>query len=151
MLLINSSTQGHNWTSANITNPREEKIGNAVSCLSFTFLVLILIMALFGNTLVIVAFVLYSKLKTVTNYFVVSLAISDIWISLFSMTTWAAFLLTGKCNASFERRVKLPSASFLGKRLKTQNPTFDSTCFLRKRNLKLVTTAKSSFFSFAYF
>lgn len=86
----------NNMTPANNTSTEVQGFSLALSSLSFTFLILILIMALFGNTLVIVAFVFYSRLKTVTNYFVVSLAISDIWVAVFSMTIWAAFLLTGK-------------------------------------------------------
>ncbi|EDO35278.1 predicted protein, partial [Nematostella vectensis] len=59
------------------------------------FLLFIMIMSLSGNILVILAFKTYRKLRTKTNYFVVSLAIADILVSLFSMPIWAAYLLTG--------------------------------------------------------
>lgn len=52
-------------------------------------------LAIFGNVLVISAFYKYQKLRNVTNYFVVSLALSDIFISTFSIPLWAVHVLTG--------------------------------------------------------
>ena len=89
-----------NTTSTKVatTNTTEtiEPFSPALSGLSFTFLILILVMAIFGNVLVILAFKKFPKLRTVTNYFVVSLAISDVLVSIFSMPLWAAYLLTGE-------------------------------------------------------
>ena len=62
---------------------------------STLFLIIIIILSLVGNSLVIAAFALFSKLRTVTNHFVVSLAVTDILVALFSMPMWAAYLLTG--------------------------------------------------------
>ncbi|EDO35293.1 predicted protein, partial [Nematostella vectensis] len=58
-------------------------------------LVLIFIMSMFGNILVMLAFRAVRKLRTVTNFFVVSLAAADILIASFSMPIWGAYLLTG--------------------------------------------------------
>ena len=62
--------------------------------LSFCFLLLIIAMTLFGNILVILAFKNVHKLRTVTNYFVVSLAIADILVAVASMPIWAAHLIS---------------------------------------------------------
>lgn len=62
---------------------------------STLFLVIIIILSLAGNSLVVAAFALFVKLRTVTNHFVVSLAVTDILVALFSMPMWAAYLLTG--------------------------------------------------------
>ena len=63
--------------------------------ISATIIFAIMALAIFGNVLVIMAFRKYHKLRTVTNYFVVSLAVSDILISMLSMPTWAIHVVTG--------------------------------------------------------
>ena len=62
--------------------------------LSFCFLLLIMALSLFGNTLVILAFKNFTKLRTVTNYFVVSLAVADILVTVASMPIWAANMIS---------------------------------------------------------
>ena len=44
--------------------------------------------ALFGNGLVILAFYRFHNLRTVTNYFVVSLAVADVLVASLSMPVW---------------------------------------------------------------
>ena len=78
---LNNSTMGERSSSLNI--------------LSFSFLLMIMFMTLFGNTLVILAFKKNSKIRTVTNYFVVSLAVADILVAITSMPIWAAYPLLG--------------------------------------------------------
>ena len=56
-----------------------EFIGQAV------FLIIILLVTLFGNSLVCVSVIFSRRLRTVTNFFVVSLAVSDLLISLLSL------------------------------------------------------------------
>ncbi|EDO42772.1 predicted protein [Nematostella vectensis] len=63
--------------------------------ISTIFLLLIIILTIAGNGLVISAFAKFRKLRSVTNHFVVSLALTDILVAVFSMPMWAAFLLTG--------------------------------------------------------
>ena len=70
-------------------------LNDPLSILSFSFLLLIMTMTLFGNALVILAFKRNTKIRTVTNYFVVSLAVADILIALVSMPIWAAYLMSG--------------------------------------------------------
>lgn len=87
-----------NKTAGNNTHPGLQPYltySESYKIVSSTIIFAIMALAVFGNTLVIVAFRKYHKLRTVTNYFVVSLAISDILISLISMPIWAAHIVTG--------------------------------------------------------
>lgn len=52
------------------------------------FLSLVIFLALFGNGLVILAFYRFHLLRTITNYFVVSLAVADILVASLSMPFW---------------------------------------------------------------
>jgi len=60
-----------------------------------SFSILLIIGTIFGNSLVIAAFATFSRLRTATNYFVVSLAVTDLCVALFSMPVWVAYLITG--------------------------------------------------------
>lgn len=73
----------------------EEKFDQETILISTTFLVIIIVMALFGNVLVVVAFAVFQKLRNVTNYFIVSLAVADILVAGVSMPMWGAYLITG--------------------------------------------------------
>ena len=53
-----------------------------------TLLSLVIFLALFGNGLVILAFYRFHVLRTITNYFVVSLAVADILVASLSMPFW---------------------------------------------------------------
>ena len=78
----------------NITNPRQT-FPVAFHVGAATFTAILVLGTIFGNVLVIAAFSLYSRMRSVTNYFVVSLACSDLCVALFSMPVWTAYLLTG--------------------------------------------------------
>lgn len=73
----------------------EEKFDEKTILISTTFLVIIIIMALFGNFLVVIAFAVFQKLRNMTNYFIVSLAVADILVATVSMPVWFAYLITG--------------------------------------------------------
>ena len=55
---------------------------------------LVAILAIFGNSLVIAAFICFKKLRTRTNYFVVGLAAADILVGLLSVPFWIATLVS---------------------------------------------------------
>jgi len=59
------------------------------------FSIFLILGTVFGNTLVIAAFSRYERIRSVTNYFLVSLACTDLCVALFSMPVWVAYLLTG--------------------------------------------------------
>ncbi|XP_067036166.1 octopamine receptor beta-1R-like [Acropora muricata] len=61
-----------------------------VSCF---FYVIIAFLAVFGNGLVIGSFIRYYRLRTITNYFVVSLAVADIIVGVISIPIWISILL----------------------------------------------------------
>lgn len=60
-----------------------------------TFTVLMIVATIFGNSLVIAAFITFTRLRSATNYFVVSLAATDLCVALFSMPIYVAYLVTG--------------------------------------------------------
>ncbi|XP_022794953.1 octopamine receptor 1-like [Stylophora pistillata] len=78
------SPQGNN-VSSTITSPpvdpQEFNFTAAMMCV-------VIFLALFGNGLVIAAFHRFHQLRTVTNYFVVSLAVADILVASLSMPCW---------------------------------------------------------------
>lgn len=88
-MTTSAPTTGSNGTAM------EEKFDNKTILISTTFLVIIIIMALFGNFLVVIAFGVFQKLRTMTNYFIVSLAVADILVATVSMPVWFAYLITG--------------------------------------------------------
>lgn len=79
----------------NETTTMPKKFDNETVLLSTSFLVVIIIMALFGNGLVVTAFAVFQKLRTMTNYFIVSLAVADVLVATVSMPVWFAYLITG--------------------------------------------------------
>ena len=60
-----------------------------------TFTIVFIVCITVGNILVIAAFTRYTVIRTVTNYFVISLACTDLCVAVFSMPVWVAYLLTG--------------------------------------------------------
>ena len=68
---------------------------NTSVVLSTTGLVFIIILALGGNILVVVAFYRSSNLRSVTNVFIVSLAVTDILVASISIPIWSYFQLSG--------------------------------------------------------
>jgi hypothetical protein len=79
----------------NNTLPANLVYSQSYKIISATIIFAIMALAVFGNVLVVMAFRKFHKLRTVTNYFVISLAISDILISTLSMPTWAIHVVTG--------------------------------------------------------
>lgn len=92
------ANQSFNITTFNITNSTQTKHPPdlTVTLISSTFLIIIIIMALVGNSLVLYAFKVFRKLRNVTNFFIVSLATADILVALGSMPLWAAYIIGGE-------------------------------------------------------
>lgn len=81
--------------SSNSTLDSPEKFDEIHISFSCTFVVLIILLAIFGNVLVILAFKRFRRLRHVTNYFVVSLAVTDILVALVSMPVWVVHMTAG--------------------------------------------------------
>ena len=73
----------------------EEKFDRETILISITFLIIIILLALFGNVLVVIAFRVFQNLRNMTNYFIVSLAVADILVAAISMPVWGAYIITG--------------------------------------------------------
>jgi len=75
-----------------IEEPFSLTTGKIVSAIGIAILI---IASLVGNIFVCVAFCYYKRLRTVPNYFIVSLAVSDIMVAAFSMPLWLSVEVTG--------------------------------------------------------
>lgn len=77
----------HNFDMVNKEIPLQQiTVVNAVELMLLGILVICIIS---GNVLVICAFATVGrKMRTITNYFVVSLAVSDIFVGVFSVPCW---------------------------------------------------------------
>ena len=81
------------------TNSTHE-VPNSQRNLSFiatnVVLIITIIIAVFGNTLVCLACVISKRLQSFTSAFIISLAVTDILVGLISMPIWLCVNLTGK-------------------------------------------------------
>lgn len=78
----------------------ELQADDIVDCIAFLFksvlMIFIIVAALLGNLLVIVSVMRHPKLRVITNYFVVSLALADMLVAICAMCFNASVELTGK-------------------------------------------------------
>ncbi|XP_055380911.1 octopamine receptor beta-1R-like isoform X2 [Condylostylus longicornis] len=73
--------------------PPPDTIVLLIKCFIIGFIILA---AIFGNMLVIVSVMQHRKLRVITNYFVVSLAVADMLVALCAMTFNASVEISGK-------------------------------------------------------
>lgn len=66
--------------------------GKIVSAIAMSILIVV---ALTGNILLCTAFLFYRRLRKTTNYFIISLAMSDILVATIAMPMWLSYELTG--------------------------------------------------------
>lgn len=66
--------------------------GKVISAIAIAILMLV---ALCGNILVCTAFFVYRRLRKTTNYFIISLALSDILVATVAMPMWLSFEVSG--------------------------------------------------------
>lgn len=85
--------------SNNTTTQYHEPFGYQEAALVILLSVVIVIVVI-GNTLVIAAVITTRRLRTVTNCFVMSLAVADWLVGIFVMPPAVAYLIVGKqfCN-----------------------------------------------------
>ncbi|XP_017889046.1 octopamine receptor beta-2R-like isoform X2 [Ceratina calcarata] len=81
---------------ANNNYPTEHKWFVPATIVKGCLLGSIILTAVFGNLLVMVSVMRHRKLRIITNYFVVSLALADMLVAMFAMTFNASVQITGK-------------------------------------------------------
>lgn len=114
----NGSSPSINERSATDTDPKWIEV--ALICIKSVIFGTIIIGAVLGNALVIISVQRNRKLRVITNYFVVSLAMADMLVALCAMTFNASLSLTGKwmfgpfmCNVYNSLDVYFSTASIL--------------------------------------
>ena len=72
-----------------------------------TAMVALLLITLFGNVLVLGIFYQYMPLRTVTNYFIVSLANADLLVAVLSIPIWIAYIQVDLAELTFGAEVSI--------------------------------------------
>lgn len=80
---MNSSGEG-NTPSSSPVHPSTENIVAAV------FVAVLIVLAVVGNLLVIASFYMFQELRTICNYFVVSLSAADVLVAVLAMPFWCS-------------------------------------------------------------
>lgn len=126
-LVPHSTSTGPNGSTSSIINERTtvtdadpKWIDVALICIKSVIFGTIIIGAVLGNALVIISVQRNRKLRVITNYFVVSLAMADMLVALCAMTFNASLSLTGRwmfgpfmCNVYNSLDVYFSTASIL--------------------------------------
>lgn len=77
----------YNYT--NVTNNTVETIfmnySTPITVVFVTAYLIVFILGVFGNTLVIVAITVFPKMRTVTNMFILNLAVADLLVIIFCL------------------------------------------------------------------
>ncbi|XP_065071061.1 octopamine receptor 1-like isoform X1 [Rhopilema esculentum] len=74
------------------TDPRAGRVSLTQTISMTAAMVILMIITMFGNGLVLGIFYQYTPLRTVTNYFIVSLANADLLVAVLSIPIWIAYL-----------------------------------------------------------
>ncbi|CRK89466.1 CLUMA_CG003205, isoform C [Clunio marinus] len=74
----------------------QEWIKILITAFTASLMIFIIIAAIFGNLLVIISVMRVRKLRVITNYFVVSLALADIMVAMMAMTFNFSVQITGR-------------------------------------------------------
>ncbi|CAH1269477.1 HRH3 [Branchiostoma lanceolatum] len=82
-------------TDHNITVMTPPPFSNAVAAVLALLITVVILVTVFGNLLVIVAFWRTKTLQTTSNYFLMNLAVADLMIGLLAMPPYAPYILTG--------------------------------------------------------
>lgn len=95
-----SSMYNNTATSINNTNLQlsEEEViwQNFLLFIKSTIMGSIIIASIFGNLLVIVSVMRHRKLRVITNYYVISLALADMLVAMFAMSFNASVEIFGR-------------------------------------------------------
>ncbi|CAL7938695.1 unnamed protein product [Xylocopa violacea] len=88
------STEESQFVNSSYSN--EHKLSVPATVTKGCILGSIIVTAVFGNLLVMVSVMRHRKLRIITNYFVVSLALADMLVAMFAMTFNASVQITGR-------------------------------------------------------
>ena len=98
--LVNTTVANVSKLNDSLTEIENLKIDDGPSIISTvikaTILITIIIAAIFSNILVVISVARYRKLRHINNYFLVSLAIADIFVACFAMFFSASTEITGR-------------------------------------------------------
>ncbi|KAL1509298.1 hypothetical protein ABEB36_004060 [Hypothenemus hampei] len=81
LLILNGSFDGENRTTANPLEPETDEMGK----LQISLFVLLFLLAVIGNTLIILTLAQNRRMRTVTNLFLLNLAVSDLMLGVLVM------------------------------------------------------------------
>ncbi|KAJ8920203.1 hypothetical protein NQ315_011864 [Exocentrus adspersus] len=85
-----------NVSTTQATQPVSEWTESFLLFIKATIMGTIIIASIFGNLLVIVSVMRHRKLRIITNYYVISLALADMLVAMFAMTFNASVQIFGK-------------------------------------------------------
>lgn len=88
----------------NVTNVPSSTLGinpTPNSIVAAVFVAILILVTLFGNILVCVSFYSFPSLRTICNYFIVSLSVADILVALVAMPFWFIVQLNDTAFPSF--------------------------------------------------
>eukprot|EP00095_Tigriopus_kingsejongensis_P005745 snap_masked-scaffold28_size608977-processed-gene-2.6 protein:Tk05745 transcript:snap_masked-scaffold28_size608977-processed-gene-2.6-mRNA-1 annotation:"octopamine receptor beta-1r-like" len=91
----------YNWTVAHEQELTEAAWMDALHVVKSVILILIIVLAIFSNLLVVISVFRYHKLRHINNYFLVSLAVADLFVACFAMTFNASVEITGRWNFGY--------------------------------------------------
>lgn len=106
LLQKNWSDVTMNNSTANGTSGRIPVHVSDVEKILFTSgLSILSIITIFGNVLVVMSFFMSRPLRTYTNYFIVSLSLSDISVAVISIPIWMTFIILNRNFAILDGKV----------------------------------------------
>ncbi|XP_078688012.1 histamine H3 receptor-like [Branchiostoma floridae x Branchiostoma belcheri] len=89
-----TTANGNNNITAAMTQ-HQPPFSDVVTAILALLITVVILMTVFGNLLVIVAFWQTKTLQTTSNYFLMNLAVADLMIGLLAMPLYAPYILTG--------------------------------------------------------
>ena len=104
-LFQNSSSSLKEFTNKTNLSTNVDDVSSIIgTVVKAAILITIIIAALFSNLLVVISVSRYRKLRHINNYFLVSLAIADMFVASFAMFFSASSEITGRYENSDELR-----------------------------------------------
>ncbi|XP_037955621.1 octopamine receptor beta-2R [Teleopsis dalmanni] len=91
-----ASTINDTYDNAHINGENSDWLDTLILSFKAAIMLFIIIAAIFGNMLVIISVMRVRKLRIITNYFVVSLAMADIMVAIMAMTFNFSVQVTGR-------------------------------------------------------